>query len=175
MQKKRNKYSNRKIRLKDGSKYDSELEYSRSRFLRNEERIGHIYNLREQVSFELIPQQTEVIPQVSPKTGKPIKPKVSVVEQSLKYIADFTYCIVDPNDPANHSKRLPVLEDTKGFRTTDYKIKKKCLRFLRHLPITEISHPAQAIPEYAEYHQMLISTKFITIDNYGSELITTCL
>lgn len=156
----RNKYSNHKVVTKDG-KFDSKLEYSRYVFLQHQERIGRIYKLQKQVPFELIPQQVVTIPQFSEKTGKPIKNKVIVAEQALFYVADFTYYIVDPADPTNVSKRLPILEDTKGFRTSDYKIKRKVIRHLRHIPITEIEHPTQSIPEYSEYRNLLINTHYI--------------
>lgn len=127
------KYHNHPVVIA-GIKFDSRLEGDRFLFLKNLERQGIISELKMQVTFEVIPQQTVTIPQIG-KRGLPIKPKVKVLEQNTEYIADFTYRLKDG--------RL-IVEDTKGEKTADYIIKRKLMR-LQGNPITEVSHPTQLI------------------------------
>lgn len=77
------------------------------------ERAGTIQNLKRQVKFELIPSQRI--------DGK-------VIERPCTYIADFVY--------TENGKM--VVEDTKGFRTTDYIIKRKLLLWVHGIRIQEI-------------------------------------
>ena len=127
------KYHNHPVVIA-GIKFDSRLEGNRYLYLKNLERQGIIFDLKRQVTFEVIPQQTITIPQIG-KRGLPIKPKVKVLEQNTEYIADFTYRLKDG--------RL-IVEDTKGEKTPDYVIKRKLMR-LQGNPITEVSHPTQPI------------------------------
>lgn len=105
------KYGNRKIE-KDGMVFDSLKEYYRYLDLSLLQKAGEISDLRTQVKFELLPSQR--------KDGK-------VVERAVHYIADFTYI---------ENGKL-VVEDTKGFRTRDYIIKKKLMLFLHKIQIKE--------------------------------------
>ena len=73
---------------------------------------GEISDLRCQVPFLLIPAQY---------VGK------RCVERSVKYIADFVYT----------ENGQTVVEDSKGFKTKDYIIKRKLLLWVHHIRILE--------------------------------------
>lgn len=103
--------------IKSG-KYDSKKEKYRADLLKLLEKQGEISNLKEQVKFELIPSQYEVI-----------NNKKRCVEKSCSYIADFTYCDVHGNF---------TVEDTKGFKTKDYIIKRKLMLSVHGIKIKEV-------------------------------------
>ena len=77
------------------------------------EKAGAITDLQRQVKFELIPSQRI--------GGK-------VVERSCNYIADFVY----------QENGQTVVEDTKGFKTKDYIIKRKLMLWVHNIRIVEI-------------------------------------
>lgn len=106
------KYHSRKI-TRDGMTFDSVKEYRRFCELRLLERAGAITELERQVKFELIPSQRIA--------GK-------VVERACAYIADFVYM--------ENGKK--VVEDTKGFRTPDYIIKRKLMLWVHGIRIKEV-------------------------------------
>lgn len=91
----------------------SKKEAERKRELELMERAGRIENLRCQVPFELIPMQ---------------KINGKCVERSCKYVADFVY-IQDGRQ---------VVEDTKGFRTKEYIIKRKLMLWRYGIRIREV-------------------------------------
>ncbi len=130
-----NKYHRTKV-VFDGIEFDSKLEGERYLFLKDMERQGFISNLQRQVRFEVVPRQCVKIPRIG-KKGQPLMPKVVVVEKNVEYIADFTYFVRD--------KVCIVVEDTKGFKTKDYIIKRKLMRLQGH-PITEVRKACQSIP-----------------------------
>lgn len=103
-----NKYGARK-----SGGYDSRKEHRRASVLKMWQRAGLISDLREQVSFQLIPAQRD-------KDGNHIRP--------CSYIADFVYKDSDGNQ---------VVEDTKGVRTDVYKIKKKLMLQVYGITIKE--------------------------------------
>lgn len=105
------KYGNRKIE-KNGITFDSLKEYYRYCELTLLEKAGEISELKTQVRFEILPSQK--------RDGK-------VVERAVHYVADFTYV---------ENGKL-IVEDTKGFRTRDYIIKKKLMLFLHKIQILE--------------------------------------
>lgn len=107
------KYGNRKISFY-GIEFDSQKEAYRYLLLRDLQKQGRIHNLELQKEFELIPEQRI--------GGK-------LVERAVKYIADFTY-----ND---HTGAF-VVEDTKGFKTQEYIIKRKLMLFIHNIKINEI-------------------------------------
>ena len=96
-----NKYGNRKIRLPDGTVYDSKKEYSRHMMLMLLEKAGEISHLRRQVKYELIPKQDG--------------------ERAVYYVADFVYTDNRTGDW--------VVEDCKGFKTDVYILKRKMFRY----------------------------------------------
>lgn len=77
------------------------------------QRAGVISDLRMQVSFELIPSQRV--------DGK-------VVERAVNYIADFVY----------QQDGQTVVEDTKGFRTKDYILKRKLMLWRHGIRVREV-------------------------------------
>jgi hypothetical protein len=87
------------------------------------ERSGKIQNLERQVKFVLIPAQYEpdkVGTRGGLKRGK-------LLERECSYIADFVY--------TENGKQ--VVEDSKGFRTADYKIKRKLMLSVHGIKIKE--------------------------------------
>ena len=118
------KYGNRKVRYK-GAVYDSRKEARRAAELALLEKAGKITDLQEQVKFELIPSQRE--PDTIGKRGGIKKGKV--IEQAVYYIADFVY---------TDEQGRRIVEDTKGFKTKDYIIKRKLMLYVHGIRITEI-------------------------------------
>lgn len=117
------KYNNHKTTV-DGIEFDSKKEARRYSELRLLERAGQITNLQRQVKFCLIPTQFEpdtIGPRGGVKKGKRI-------EHECAYIADFVY---------TQNGEL-VVEDTKGFKTKDYIIKRKLLLYLMGIKIHEV-------------------------------------
>lgn len=120
------KYRSRKV-VVDGIVFDSKKEAWRYRELRLLEQTGEISNLQRQVKYELIPSQYELRP-VTLKSGR-VKMKKYCVEYACNYIADFVY--IDTNGDT-------VVEDTKGFRTKDYIIKRKLMLYRYGIRIREV-------------------------------------
>ena len=107
-----NKYRSRKI-TRNGITFDSLKEYRRFCELSLLEKAGAITELKRQVKYELIPSQRI--------NGK-------VVERSCTYVADFVY----------KQGGKTVVEDTKGFKTKDYIIKRKLMLHIHGIRIKEI-------------------------------------
>ncbi|MEE0969587.1 MAG: DUF1064 domain-containing protein [Clostridia bacterium] len=103
-----NKYHNIKTTTSDGITHDSIKEANRWCELKLLERAGRISDLQRQVKFELLPKQ-----------GK---------ERAIHYIADFVYM----------EDGKQVVEDVKGFRTKEYKLKKRMLLYFTGIRIKEI-------------------------------------
>lgn len=68
--------------------FDSKSEYERYLLLLDMERNGLITDLKRQVTYELLPQQTKVVRKAL-KTK--VKEVVKVVERPMQYTCDFTY------------------------------------------------------------------------------------
>ena len=77
------------------------------------ERAGAIQNLQRQVKYQLIPSQKIA--------GK-------VVERACCYVADFVY----------EENGQTVVEDTKGFKTPEYIIKRKLMLWVHGIRIREV-------------------------------------
>ena len=117
------KFHNKKIDTPEG-KFDSKFEYDYWIILKERQKRGEISDLKRQVSFELIPRQSEMVTvQLKTKT----KLKEVFYEHPVYYIADFVYT----------ENGEQVIADTKGAKTADYIIKRKLMRLQGH-PITEI-------------------------------------
>lgn len=101
-----NKYRAKKIEV-DGLTFDSHKEAARWFDLLNLQRAKLIIDLQRQVRFDLHGQHM---------------PLVSDKGRRLCYVADFVY------------KRdgRQVIEDAKGFKTKDYKLKKAIMRAMGH-------------------------------------------
>ena len=123
-----NKYGSRKIEV-DGIIFDSKKEAKRYQELSLLEKAGEIIDLQRQVKFVLIPAQYETIERYS-KTGKRLKDRKICIEKECAYYADFTYFDVNLD--------TLVVEDTKGFMTKDYIIKRKLMLHVHGIRISEI-------------------------------------
>ncbi len=92
----------------DGHVFDSKLESNRYIDLMLLQRAGEIKDLEMQVKYDLIVNGMKI----------------------AAYIADFRY--VDCATGAT------IVEDTKGFRTRDYKIKAKLMQAIHGITIQEV-------------------------------------
>ena len=110
-----NKYSAQKVSL-NGQNFDSKKELERWCELSLLQRGKAITDLRRQVKFELIPAQKD-------ENGK-------VIERAVNYVADFTYV----------EKRTGefIVEDTKGFKTKEYILKRKMMLYFHGIRIREV-------------------------------------
>ena len=118
------KYRNKRVEY-EGIVFDSLKEKRRYYQLQLLEKDGIISDLRLQVPFELIPAiyEDEVV-QLKTKT----KIKKKLVQRSTTYVADFVYL----------QDGKMIVEDTKGFRTKEYELKKKMMRAFLGIEIKEI-------------------------------------
>ena len=82
------------------------------------QRAGIISDLQKQVPYELIPAHYEVV-----------NGKRKCIERACTYKADFVYYDIE-------NKQL-VVEDSKGFRTKDYIIKRKLMLYVHGIKIKE--------------------------------------
>lgn len=119
-----NKYGNKQVTIGDET-FDSGKEYRRFCELKLLQRAGKISDLQRQVKYVLIPTQREP-DEIGVRGG--VK-KGKVIEQECAYVADFVYV----ND-----KGETVVEDTKGFKTKDYIIKRKLMLYVHGIRIKEI-------------------------------------
>ena len=95
----------------DGIEFDSAKESKRYTKLRAMEEDGEIQHLRLQVPYELLPSfECD-----------------GVKYREMRYVADFVYV----------RDGKVVVEDCKGFKTTEYKMKKKLMAYLNHINIEE--------------------------------------
>lgn len=117
------KYHSKKV-VVNGNTFDSRKEYRRFCELSLLQRAGAITDLQRQVEFELIPAQRE--PDTVGVRGGIKKGKV--IEQKCSYVADFVY----------YENGKKVVEDTKGFKTKDYIIKRKLMLYVYGIRIKEI-------------------------------------
>ena len=104
------KYHARKTTI-DGIQFDSAKEAKRYTKLRDMEMAGEIQGLRLQVPFEILPSfECD-----------------GVKYRGMKYIADFVY----------YRDGKQVVEDTKGWKTAEYRMKKKLMAYMNHINIEE--------------------------------------
>ena len=110
-----NKYFNKKVII-DGIKFQSIKEGKRYNELKILKQAGLIKELELQKTFELQPKYTN-------ERGEHIR--------AITYKADFFYY--------DNEKEQYIVEDTKGFRTEVYKLKKKLFEYTyQNLTIEEI-------------------------------------
>ena len=112
---KQNKYGNHKITV-GGESFDSQKEYNRYCELKLLERAGEIKDIKRQQRFQIIPTQKDL--------------QGNILERPVVYIADFTYT-------DNKSGQL-VVEDTKGFKTPEYILKRKMMLYWNGIRIKEV-------------------------------------
>lgn len=116
------KYGNKKPVIDvDGQKtrFDSKREAQRFMELRLMERGGIVRNIRRQVPYELVPVQRDA-------GGR-------IIERGVKYVADFVYEKLETSGTWRE-----VVEDTKGYHTKDYVLKRKLMLFLKGIRIEEV-------------------------------------
>lgn len=106
------KYHSKKV-VVDGISFDSRKEANRYRELKLLERAGKITELKRQIKYILIPSQRI--------DGK-------VVERPCAYVADFVY----------RQNGEVIVEDTKGFKTKEYVIKRKLMLHVYGIRIKEV-------------------------------------
>lgn len=107
------KYYSRKVII-DGIKFDSKKEGNRYLELRLLLKARKIRDLELQKKFELLPKY-----KINNKTIR-----------AISYIADFVYWDISKNEM--------VIEDTKGFKTEVYKLKKKLFEYKYGIEIKEV-------------------------------------
>lgn len=106
----RNKFNAKKTTV-DGIEFDSAKEAKRYTKLRALEEEGKIQHLLLQVPFELVPNfECD-----------------GVKYRSMKYVADFVY----------YRDGKQIVEDCKGVKTAEYKLKKKLMAYINHVNIEE--------------------------------------
>lgn len=115
-----NKYRNVKVKTATGV-YDSKREWRRATELHLLEKAGEIFDLREQVRFDLLPAQYDKAP------GK--KGRGKCLERGVIYIADFTYRTKDG---------AFVVEDAKGKKTKEYVVKRKMMLYFHGIRVQEV-------------------------------------
>lgn len=108
------KYNNKKVNI-DNITFASKKEAKRYNELKMLERAHVISDLQLQKVFELQPKYINCI-------GQHIR--------AITYVADFYYY--------DNEKKQYIVEDTKGFRTEVYKIKKKLFEYKYNSTINEI-------------------------------------
>lgn len=91
--------------------YASKKEARRAGELKMLQRAGKIYDLREQVRYELVPAQDG--------------------ERAVHYVADFVYKYVGTDGTEE-------VEDVKGVRTPEYVIKRKLMLKVHGIRIKEV-------------------------------------
>lgn len=124
------KYGNRKI-TKNGQAFDSVKEARRWFELCLLEKAGEITDLRRQVEFPLLPTQREESTEVYKRGENKGKPKPGkVIEKPVVYVADFVY--------KHTATGETVVEDTKGFKTKEYILKRKMLLYFHKIKIREV-------------------------------------
>lgn len=120
-----NKYRN-KITYVNGVKFDSKKEAMRYLILKDRQDHNEINDLQMQVPYELLPAVYEE-QIVHLKTKDKVVNKC--IQRAVNYIADFVY-----NDSKTGKQ---VIEDVKGRKTKEYLLKKKMMRAILGLTITE--------------------------------------
>lgn len=109
------KYKNKKVNTEEGV-FDSMREYKRWILLREREEKGEISNLERQVMYQLMPRLTD-------ENGK-------FLYHPIRYYADFRY--------TDNTTGKVVVEDSKGMKTPEYKIKKKLMYWQYKIQIEEV-------------------------------------
>lgn len=123
------KYRNIKVEL-SGIKFDSLKEARRYSELKLLERAGEIKDLQLQKKFILVPAQYQRTSEQYKKGRKKGQYKEKLVEKELAYKADFVY--------TDNRTGETIVEDVKGFKTKEYRIKKKLMLYLLGIRISEV-------------------------------------
>lgn len=121
------KYKNKTV-FYDGKVFDSKKERDRYKELTILSKAGEITDLQTQVKFELIPAHYETYERTG-KNGKRLRDGRRLIEKAVYYIADFVY---------KEKDGAVIVEDTKGYKTKDYIIKRKIMFDRYRIRIREI-------------------------------------
>lgn len=105
------KYRNKRSVDAEGNKFDSNMERRRWEELKIMEAGGLIFNLRRQVPYDLIAHEVTI----------------------CRYVADHVYRRVEPFNTLGPE----IVEDVKGVRTAEYRLKKKLMLALHGIAIYE--------------------------------------
>ena len=124
----RNKYRNSKVRTAEGLEFDSRKEYYEYLNLVALQEEGKIKNLQCQVKYELIPKQQLDKPYKSANSSRVTRSLTAV-----NYVADFVYDAWNADIEGYET----IVVDTKGFRTKDFIIKKKLMKFIHNIEVLE--------------------------------------
>tara|TARA_R100000329_G_C7617637_1_gene219430 strand:+ start:4242 stop:4631 length:390 start_codon:yes stop_codon:yes gene_type:complete len=108
----RSKYGAKKT-IVDGKKFDSKWEAERYGQLKAMEKAMFIRDLELQVPYDLIVNDVKI----------------------CRYIADFRYKKESNHTITNDEYYVEVVEDTKGFETQEFKLKKKLMKALYNIDI----------------------------------------
>jgi hypothetical protein len=108
----RSKYGAKKT-IVDGKKFDSKWEAERYGQLKAMEKAMFIRDLELQVPYDLIVNDIKI----------------------CRYIADFRYKKESNHTITNDEYYVEVVEDTKGFETQEFKLKKKLMKALYNIDI----------------------------------------
>ena len=115
--------------------FDSTSEYHRYLVLLDMERNGAITDLKRQITFQLLPQQTKV---VTKQLKTKIKEVIKIVERPMSYTCDFTYY----DNKGNY-----IVEDAKGSKFNvdeTVRIKKKLLYYFHGIELKFSFPPKKA-------------------------------
>jgi hypothetical protein len=119
---KKSKYGNTKVTY-NGMIFDSKGERDRYFYLQEAERQGKIQSLKHQVSYDLVVNG----------------------EKICRYIADFEY-YKNRVVVTSHSVGLEcIVEDFKGFKTPEYKLKEKLMKAIHGITIRVVKKPTEEI------------------------------
>lgn len=122
------KYHSKKVTIGD-EVFDSKKEAKRYQELLLLERAGEISHLQRQVKYVLIPAQKEPSEQIYTRgKNRGYRKPGKVLERECSYVADFVY----------YQDGELIVEDTKGFRTKEYIIKRKLMLYMHGIRIKEI-------------------------------------
>ncbi|MBR5660596.1 MAG: DUF1064 domain-containing protein [Bacteroidales bacterium] len=125
----RSKYGNRKVEV-DGIRFDSKKEAGFYLFLKDGVRKGEISDLRLQVPFELIPAIWEDAV-IHLKTRDKVVTRC--VQKAVHYVADFVF-----TETATGKEVVVDVKGGKATRTPEYRLKRKMMRALKGIEITEV-------------------------------------
>lgn len=114
------KYKNRKTQA-FGMTFDSRKEATRYGELRMMEKAGLIHHLERQKKYVLIPSQKLPVP--IRRLGRNY-----YTERCINYVADFVYV----------KNGRVIVEDTKGYATPEYKIKRKLMLYIHGIQVMEL-------------------------------------
>lgn len=146
----RMKYFSKKVKTTEGV-FDSKAEYERYLYLKHQEDIGAISDLKCQVEFEVFPKQYRVV-------RKELKTKIKYErkfdEHPIHYTADFTYY----NNIGQY-----VISEVKSVGTAmarDYPLRKKLIKKLVNDHNESYRETHDVTPDYEDWvFEEYVSTK----------------